>query len=341
MAAYAGTWRILKLVGGGVAVLASHAGMFTVQLEDTFMLKGAGFPSVAGVTVLACGPFAACVFIVFLMAAHTGIGGVFKLIRGCVTLLADNFFMLARECEPCDGVVKMSILPAILGMAGVAFRPKIIPVFVILEVTVDAVGWTGFEFSQGVRAGMALIAGQLGVPTAGSKGGFGVVKILIDAFFAIVTGAAVGRILLRMRSHKDLVDLCVAISAVLGCESFVAIHMAGLANKRRTCRRFFVRSGRKPKQFVGKIIQGYVGQGCCCAVMFRVTFCAIENGLFAEQNSVQFMRIRHLNFDISVTAQTTILCAIGFPGRCVTLLTIVADLRMRANISKYGAGFCT
>ena len=87
---------------------------------------------------------------------------------------------------------------------------------------------------------MAFFTGQFQVRAKRIERRLGVVKLLVDAFFAIVAGAAIGRILTGMGRHESLVDFGMAGGAVVGGKGFVTTHVAGLADKWRTLRGFLV-----------------------------------------------------------------------------------------------------
>jgi hypothetical protein len=90
-----------------------------------------------------------------------------------------------------------------------------------------------------------------------------------------------------------------------------------------------------------KTAQFYIGQGCAGTTVLRVAFATIKHSLLFEKNAVEFVRVGQFNLDICMTAHTTILYSISFPGRCVALLAIVADLSMRADIPKHSASLNT
>jgi hypothetical protein len=176
--------------------------------------------------------FAASVLIILLMATNAGVGSIFELIRDGMALVTSRLLMLPDQRETGDGMVEMGILPALLGMAGVAGSAKILAVWVIFFVAIHTLGRQRFKIGKGKCALMAFGTCQLRVRSKWIKRRLGMVKFLIYAFLAIMTGAAFGRICLGVGRHECFINPGMAISAVAGFKVFITGNMAGLTNKR-------------------------------------------------------------------------------------------------------------
>jgi hypothetical protein len=156
MTGHTGVWRVLKLERCSMAILAGNSGMLAIQSKYTFVFESGWFPAIACMAGLAFGAFAAGVFIIFLMAAIAGVRSIFVLIRDGVTLFASGFLVLANQGETGHCMVKMGILPAILGMTGITSCAKVFPMWVNFLVTIHAFGRQRFKIGQQARACMAF-----------------------------------------------------------------------------------------------------------------------------------------------------------------------------------------
>ncbi len=154
---------------------------------------------------------------------------------------------------------------------------------------------------------MAFGAGHLGMHANQGKGRLGVFEMPVDTFFAIVTGATIGRVGAEVGHHESSIHLEMTIGAITGFKVFVASEMTGLTGEGCASRSFAVRSSGKPQPFVGEIVQGHLGQRGVGAAMFGVTFPTGQSGLLTKQNSMEFMRVGKFQPEIRMTAQTAIL----------------------------------
>ncbi len=83
-------------------------------------------------TCFAGAAFRTGMLIIFLVAAHTSCGSIFILVGHGMTAGASQIFMFADQFEAGHGMIKMGILPAFLGMAGITGGAKFVSVRVIL-----------------------------------------------------------------------------------------------------------------------------------------------------------------------------------------------------------------
>lgn len=65
-----------------------------------------------------------------------------------------------------------------------------------------------------------------------------------------------------------------------------------------------------------------------------MTVAAGQHFLLTKQNPVQFVGVGEFQLDVCVAAHAAILHKIGIPGGRVTLITGLAELSMRTDISK-------
>lgn len=258
--AKAGGWCILELQGRGVTLGAGCAGMRANQFEHVVMVECGCFPVQCCMTVFANRTFAAIVFIIFLMTSNAGGRRIFELAGRGVALFASHFFMRTGQDETAQGMVKMGILPALLVMAVLANGAQLFSMRIILEMTVCAFCSHGFKIGQQARSVVASGACQFAVRANRRECCLGVLEFFIDAFFAVMAGAAIGSVCAEMGNHESPVEPDMTVGAVAGFKSFVAIHMAGLADKGRAIRDFLVGAGRKPELIVREIVQGHIGQ---------------------------------------------------------------------------------
>jgi hypothetical protein len=337
MAAKTSRGGVLELEGHGVTLNTRRAGMRAKQFEEDIMIEGGCFPVCGDVTGFTERPFAPDMFIVLLVAANTRRRRILEFVKCGVALFTGNIFVRASQGKTGQGVIKMGIIPALFGVAVLANDTQILSVGVVFQVAVRTAGQGCFEISQLVRPGMAPGTGQSGVRPNQHESRLCMVKMLIHALFSIVAGPAIGRILADMRRHEGLVEPLMAVSAIAGLESLVSIEMAVLADESCAIRGRFVRGGGKTEQVVREIIQPGIRQRRIRAAMFGMAVAASQYRLVVEQNPMQLMRIGQFLLDVGVTANTAILHEIGIPGRGVALITVPADLDMRADIPEQRA----
>lgn len=94
MATHASGGSAFKLERCGVALLAIKIGMLALQFEHSCMLKCGWLPPRSVMTCFTGSPLGTSVFIILLVAFHTGGWSAFKLMRHTVTILASHFFVL-------------------------------------------------------------------------------------------------------------------------------------------------------------------------------------------------------------------------------------------------------
>jgi len=155
--------------------------------------------------------------------------------------------MLAGQLERRQVVVEFGGLPSGGGVAGAAIWPQIALMNIVFEVAVHAFCRGCFEICQGFCVQMTFGAGQFCVRALWIKGYPGVIKFFIDAFLAIMAGKAIGCVFAGMGSNESRITFGVTGSTIAGCEGFITIYVACLADKWRTIGGLFVGCGCKPK----------------------------------------------------------------------------------------------